>query len=96
MHAPLNRQSTRFKAEGIELPLSTLADQVGHATSAVMPLLHLIENHVLAAERLHGGDTTIRILAKGKVHDRTHMGLCTRRPSLRPACVAGSDLLRLE
>ncbi|SCB52299.1 Transposase IS66 family protein [Bradyrhizobium yuanmingense] len=31
-----------------------------------MPLFQLIERHVLAAERLHGDDTTIRILAKGK------------------------------
>lgn len=31
-----------------------------------MPLFHLIERHVLAAERLHGDDTTIRILAKGE------------------------------
>ncbi|MDU6136520.1 IS66 family transposase zinc-finger binding domain-containing protein, partial [Bradyrhizobium sp.] len=30
MHIPLNRQSERFKSEGIDLPLSTLADQVGH------------------------------------------------------------------
>jgi len=66
MHIPLNRQSVRFKAERIDLPLSTLADQVGHGTFAVMPLFHLIEHHVLAAERLHGDDTTIRILAKGK------------------------------
>ena len=66
MHTPLNRQSVRFKCEGIDLPLSTLADQVGHGTFAVMPLFHLIERHVLAAERLHGDDTTIRILAKGK------------------------------
>ncbi|WP_368508640.1 IS66 family transposase [Bradyrhizobium lupini] len=65
MHIPLNRQSARFKAEGIDLPLSTLADQVGHGTFAVMPLFHYIERHVLAAERLHGDDT-IRILAKGK------------------------------
>src|SRR6202011_4498037 len=66
MHIPLNRQSARFKCEEIDLPLSTLADQVGHGTFAVMPLFHLIERHVLAAERLHGDDTTIRILAKGK------------------------------
>ena len=66
MHIPLNRQSVRFKAERIDLPLSTLADQVGHGTFAVMPLFQLIERHVLSAERLHGDDTTIRILAKGK------------------------------
>jgi transposase len=46
--------------------LSTLADQVGHGTFAVMPLVQLIERHVLAAERLHGDGTTIRILAESK------------------------------
>lgn len=66
MHIPLNRQSVRFKAEKVDLPLSTLADQVGHGTFAVMPLFQLIERHVLSAERLHGDDTTVRILAKGK------------------------------
>jgi transposase len=72
MHIPLNRQSVRFKAEMIDLPLSTLADQVGHGTFAVMPLFQLIERHVLSAERLHGDDTTIRILAK----HRADLGLC--------------------
>ena len=66
MHTPLNRQSVRFKSEGIDLPVSTVADQVGHGTFALMPLFHLIERHLLAAERLHGDDTTLRILAKGK------------------------------
>ncbi|MFK4719279.1 hypothetical protein ABIE89_000379 [Bradyrhizobium niftali] len=46
MHIPLNRQSVRFKTEGIDLPLSTLADQIGHGTFAVMLLFHLIERHV--------------------------------------------------
>ena len=31
-----------------------------------MPLYRLIEAHVLAAERLHGDDTTVPILATGK------------------------------
>jgi transposase len=66
MHIPLNRQSTRFKSEGIDLSTSTLADQVGLGTSALMPLFDLIESHVFAAERLHGDDTTIPIRAKGK------------------------------
>ncbi|WP_247996556.1 IS66 family transposase [Brucella tritici] len=66
MHIPLNRQSTRFKCEGMDLSTSTLADQVGFGTSALMPLFELIENHVFAAERLHGDDTTIPIRAKGK------------------------------
>lgn len=65
-HLPLNRQSERFKCEGIDLSVSTLADQVGAGVFAAMPLHALIEAHVLAAERLHGDDTTVPILAKGK------------------------------
>jgi hypothetical protein len=43
-----------------------LADQVGGCTAALMPLLKRIEAHVLSAERLHGDDTTVPVLAKGK------------------------------
>src|SRR5690606_22715723 len=52
--------------EGVELSLSTLADQVGACTAVLRPLHALIEEHVLSAERLHGDDTTVPILAKGK------------------------------
>jgi transposase len=65
-HLPLNRQSQRFSCEGVDLSTSTLADQVGAGAFALMPLYRLIEAHVLAAERLHGDDTTIPILAKSK------------------------------
>jgi transposase/uncharacterized protein with PIN domain len=65
-HIPLNRQAERFRAEGIDLALSTLADQVGHAAFVGLPMYRLLEAYVLAAERLHGDDTTIPILAKGK------------------------------
>jgi transposase len=65
-HQPLNRQSDRYAREGIDLSVSTLADQVGACTAALQPLHALIETHVLAAERLHGDDTTMPILAKGK------------------------------
>ena len=65
-HQPLNRQSDRYAHEGIDLPLSTLADQVGACVHALRPLHDLIAAHVLAAERLHGDDTTVPILAKGR------------------------------
>ncbi len=65
-HQPLNRQSERYDREGIDLSVSTLADQVGAATTALAPLHGLIRAHVLAAERLHADDTTVPILAKGK------------------------------
>lgn len=64
--SPLNRQAERCAREGVPLSLSTLADQVGAATFALMPLYRRLEAHVLAAERLHGDDTTVPVLAKGK------------------------------
>ena len=65
-HQPLNRQAERFAREGVELSTSTLADQVGAASFALMPLYRRIEAHVLAAGRLHGDDTTVPVMAKGK------------------------------
>lgn len=65
-HQPLNRQADRFAREGVPLSTSTLADQVGAAAFALMPLYRRIEAHVLAAERLHGDDTTVPVMAKGK------------------------------
>ena len=64
-HQPLNRQAERYAKEGVDLSLSTLADQVGACTVALAPIHALIRNHVLAAERLHGDDTTVPLLAKG-------------------------------
>jgi len=64
-HQPLNRQSERYRREGIELSVSTLADRVGICTAVLKPFHELIQAHVLAGERLHGDDTTIPILAKG-------------------------------
>jgi hypothetical protein len=71
-HQPLNRQAERYAREGVPLALSTLADQVGAGCAVLAPLLHRIEAHVFAAERLHGDDTTVPVLARG----RTHTGRC--------------------
>jgi transposase len=65
-HQPLNRQAERYAKEGVPISLSTLADQVGGCTAVLMPLFHRLEAHVLSAERLHGDDTTVPVLAKGK------------------------------
>jgi transposase len=65
-HQPLNRQAERYAREGVPLSLSTLADQVGAGCAVLDPLLRRIEAHVFAAERLHGDDTTVPVLAKGK------------------------------
>jgi transposase len=65
-HQPLNRQSEQYAREGIELSVSTMADHVGACTAVLMPLYELIKAHVFAAERIHGDDTTVPVLAKVK------------------------------
>ena len=65
-HLPLNRQSEGFAREGIDLDVSTLADWVGACVAALSPLVELIRRHVLDAARIHGDDTTVPVLAKGK------------------------------
>ena len=71
-HQPLNRQAERYGREGVPFSLSTLADQVGAGCAVLEPLLRLVEAHVFAAERLHGDDTTVPVLAKG----HTDTGRC--------------------
>jgi transposase len=71
-HQPLNRQAERYAREGVPISLSTLADQVGAACLVLDPLIKRIEAHVFAGERLHGDDTTVPVLAKGK----TDTGRC--------------------
>ncbi len=71
-HQPLNRQAERYGREGVPFSLSTLADQVGAGCAVLEPLLRRVERHVFSAERLHGDDTTVPVLAKGK----THTGRC--------------------
>jgi len=71
-HQPLNRQAERYGREGVPLSLSTLADQVGACCAVLSPLIERIEAHVFAAQRLHGDDTTVPVLARGK----TDLGRC--------------------
>ncbi len=64
-HQPLNRQAERYAKEGVEISLSTLADQVGACAVALRPIHDLIRAHVLGAKRLHADDTTVPLMAKG-------------------------------
>jgi hypothetical protein len=76
---------------------------VGACAAALRPLPALIEAHVLAADRLHGDDTTVPILAKGqtetgRVGCMSVSPLCPARPPVadfgtRTIClgVASSD-----
>jgi hypothetical protein len=92
-HQPLNRQVERYAREGVPISLSTAADAVGAGCSVLDPLLRLIEAHVMAAERLHGDDTTVPVL--GKMRRRAMLDLRARRPALRRHRSAGGDVLLL-
>lgn len=66
LHQPINRQSQRYAREGVELSLSTLADQVGACTAVLRPVYEALRGHVFAAARIHGDDTPVPVLAPGK------------------------------
>jgi transposase len=65
-HQPLNRQAERYAREGVPLSLSTLADQVGACVGVLAPIFERMQAHVFCADRVHGDDTTVPVLAKSK------------------------------
>jgi transposase len=64
-HLPLYRQSEIYAREGLELDRSTLGDWVGQAAWLLDPVVAQIRQHVFAAEKIHGDDTTVPVLAPG-------------------------------
>jgi hypothetical protein len=65
-HLPLYRQSRIFERDGIDLDRSTLADWVGGAAQRLEPLVETLGRYVLAADKLHGDDTPVPVLAPGR------------------------------
>ena len=94
-HLPLTRQSAIYAREGVEIDVSTLADWVGASAAALVPLVLAIRAHVFAAERLHGDDTTVPVLAKGRTRTGYAVGLRPGRPAVRRARPAGGRVLLL-
>jgi transposase len=64
-HFPLYRQSEIYAREGLELDRSTLGDWVGQAAWLLDPVVAKIRQHIFAAEKIHGDDTTVPVLAPG-------------------------------
>jgi transposase len=65
-HLPLYRQSEIYARDGVELDRSTLSDWVGQAVWLMAPIVDGIRRHVFAAEKVHGDDTTVPVLAPGR------------------------------
>src|SRR5208283_991211 len=70
-HLPLYRQSEIYAREGVDLDRSTLCDWVGQAAWLLDPVAAAIRRHVFAAEKIHGDDTTVPVLAPGPGRTKT-------------------------
>jgi transposase len=70
-HLPLYRQAEIYAREGVELSRSTVAGWVGGAAFELRPLVAAIAAHVLAADKLHGDDTPVKVLAPGTGKTKT-------------------------
>ena len=70
-HLPLYRQSAIYAREDVGLDRSTLADWVGQAAWLLEPLVEAIRRHVFAAEKIHGDDTPVPVLAPGNGRTKT-------------------------
>jgi transposase len=70
-HLPLYRQSEIYEREGVELDRSTLADWVGGASRVMMPLVKALQRYVMSANKLHGDDIPVPVLAPGNGRTKT-------------------------
>jgi transposase len=70
-HLPLYRQNEIYAREGVDLGRSTLCDWVGQAAWLLDPIVEGIRQHVFAAEKIHGDDTTVPVLSPGLGRTKT-------------------------
>lgn len=70
-HLPLYRQSEIYAREGVDLDRSTLAKWVGQTSRLLEPLLEALRRHVISANKLHGDDTPVPVLAPGNGKTKT-------------------------
>jgi transposase len=70
-HLPLYRQSEIYAREGVELDRSTMAKWVGEANRLLEPLVEALRRYVMAADKLHGDDTPVPVLAPGSGKTKT-------------------------
>ncbi len=70
-HLPLYRQSVIYAREGVELERSTLAKWVGESSALLAPLVEVLRRYVISADKLHGDDTPVPVLAPGTGKTKT-------------------------
>lgn len=70
-HLPLYRQSEIYAREGVDLDRSTMAKWVGQTHRLLEPLVQALRRYVIAAQKLHGDDTPVPVLAPGNGKTKT-------------------------
>lgn len=70
-HSPLYRQSAIYARSGVELDRSTLAGWVDKGDQLIAPLVRALSRHVLAASKIHGDDTPVKVLDPGAGKTKT-------------------------
>ena len=70
-HLPLYRQSGIYARAGVKLERSTLSGWVGQCNALLRPLVAVLQQHVLSADKLHADDTPVPVLAPGEGKTKT-------------------------
>ncbi len=74
-HLPLYRQNEIFARMGANIPASTLVDWCGQGVRVLEPLIERIRTNILASDRLHADNTTVRVLDPSKRIDGIGKGV---------------------
>lgn len=72
-HLPLYRQMERFKRQGVNIPYSTLTDNISGTCTLIKPLGDALIKIILQSDYLHADETPIKVLDKQKKGE-THRG----------------------
>ena len=64
-------RSAKRRTAGPDLDRSTLADWVGQAVRLLDPIVAGIRAHIFAADKIHGDDTPVPVLAPGTGKTKT-------------------------
>ena len=74
-HLPLHRQSQRFAREGVDIPLSTMADWIARCCVLLDPLYQRLRQKILDSGYVQADETPIKVLdsdKKGAAHQGYH------------------------
>jgi len=69
---PLNRQEKQFQRLGLDLPRATTANWMIKLGEAVIPIINLLNDHLLDGPLIHCDETTLQVLRSHKAPSSDH------------------------